>query len=1172
MKKFLIISFLNLLFAVVTPQLAEKNDHSKSANINTAINPYSWETNQATVLPGGDLAWAPKPFVLVKGSSVRYIDFDKGNDNNDGLTTTTAWKHHPWDNTATGKAKSSTGIQTYIFKRGVVYRGSLTARESGTTDNPVRLTSDPEWGSGEACIYGSVAATSGWSHSTASISPNIPSPEKVWYKSITGLENLPKAVCEINGSGVKQVRLARIPNYRDSGSEPMKYWWSFTGKEKKNGVLYLQDTRHFVQSTVNFYKGGDVWAIEDAIVMCTLWKQKIDNYEPANKKIVVADQNFGGVDCKYFIENTPYLLDTVGEYYYDQAAGRMYLRLDQDKDPNTTTIEIASRSNLLTVSLRTNIEISGLTFGFTTYDNVRYGTEDGVPAIRIDNSSDITVSNCRFIYVNGGIMANGSGKNLKICDNEMIHMNDFSILLNGPDNVCILRNRIYENGTRHLGRWYSSIPAIAGKMSVAEIAGNIIEYTWGNGININWGKGSDQANTVPFIRGLVYQNKVTHSLMGVNDYGGIEGWQGGPAYYFNNISDDAQGWHFNWWIGNVISLGYPYYFDGAFKQYVFNNIAAGTGWNRTSAAYMQVLGFYNMYVHNIAYNVASLTGSGDGNLSPDGQNCYLANVSDSTQLQFDHTTRASGIPFESFGNNFFSGNTFQGTFLTSGSDTRYKFSFSEFIDRLNSFVPDLGQVGYQTSKRVFANPSAGDFSPSASSELIDRGVKFFVPFPLSSVVGEWHFYKHKSDSNLIKGENFYFTSEFTNRETYNNVPKNHMKAHGLTAGSFVKGQLEDWTEGALVFDGYQTFCSLDNAVTSKTICNNVDMTTNSFILETYFKTDSGHTGGVLISKYTSSGYGYQLDVDNEGNARFSIINNGSLAFSQSGSAVINDGDWHHVLVEVNRPASTVMMFIDGVLANGSTVGTMPSSATSLTNTFNFQVGRNMDGNYFAGTIDFLRISKGTLADARTTIDELYEWEFNGPFLRDFAGNDPVGKRDAGAIEKGAKLCDLTVWPEVLTFDPDGGTQNFTIQAEAGFEITGKTGSFLNYTLIDTTVTVNVQPTVSDLPRSGEINILGCNETRKVRIIQGYPAAVNDQVESTIKVMPNPVQGQQITILIPDNFKASRARFMDMSGRVIYEGILSGGNNSVNVRIPNGLYLLHISGEEVNYTTKIAVNR
>ena len=47
----------------------------------------------------------------------------------------------------------------------------------------------------------------------------------------------------------------------------------------------------------------------------------------------------------------------------------------------------------------------------------------------------------------------------------------------------------------------------------------------------------------------------------------------------------------------------------------------------------------------------------------------------------------------------------------------------------------------------------------------------------------------------------------------------------------------------------------------------------------------------------------------------------------------------------------------------------------------------------------MRIALGTLADARTTIEELYAWQFDGPFLRDFTGREPTGaRRDAGAIE------------------------------------------------------------------------------------------------------------------------------------------------------------------------------
>jgi len=75
-------------------------------------------------------------------------------------------------------------------------------------------------------------------------------------------------------------------------------------------------------------------------------------------------------------------------------------------------------------------------------------------------------------------------------------------------------------------------------------------------------------------------------------------------------------------------------------------------------------------------------------------------------------------------------------------------------------------------------------------------------------------------------------------------------------------------------------------------------------------------------------------------------------------------------------------------------------SVSLANDGNVHVGGAPDGRYFDGALDFLRIAQGTLADADTTIEELYAWEFTGPFLSDFAGHKPTGqRRDAGALEQ-----------------------------------------------------------------------------------------------------------------------------------------------------------------------------
>jgi len=47
----------------------------------------------------------------------------------------------------------------------------------------------------------------------------------------------------------------------------------------------------------------------------------------------------------------------------------------------------------------------------------------------------------------------------------------------------------------------------------------------------------------------------------------------------------------------------------------------------------------------------------------------------------------------------------------------------------------------------------------------------------------------------------------------------------------------------------------------------------------------------------------------------------------------------------------------------------------------------------------VRIVLWNLNDSKTTIEELYQWEFNGPFLDDFGGRRrPANGGCAGAID------------------------------------------------------------------------------------------------------------------------------------------------------------------------------
>jgi hypothetical protein len=180
---------------------------------------YEWQKQHAEVLDNGDLKWAPKPFVFHKGASNRYIDFENGNDNNDGRSPNTAWKHHPWDVYASGKSGANSGIHTYVFKRGVTYRGNLIASESGEPGNPIRLTSDPSWGTGEAILSGS-ELVSGWKKGNAH--SKIPNSDKVWS---TDLDFAPRGLWMVTDQATTKIPLARTPNWTVSDQEDVMSEW-----------------------------------------------------------------------------------------------------------------------------------------------------------------------------------------------------------------------------------------------------------------------------------------------------------------------------------------------------------------------------------------------------------------------------------------------------------------------------------------------------------------------------------------------------------------------------------------------------------------------------------------------------------------------------------------------------------------------------------------------------------------------------------------------------------------------------------------------------------------------------------------------------------------------------------------------------------------------------------
>jgi hypothetical protein len=258
---------------------------------------------------------------------------------------------------------------------------------------------------------------------------------------------------------------------------------------------------------------------------------------------------------------------------------------------------------------------------------------------------------------------------------------------------------------------------------------------------------------------------------------------------------------------------------------------------------------------------------------------------------------------------------------------------------------------------------------------------------------------------------------YTRRDDYYSLPTYPLKAVHITLKDYQDGPLENWTTGALCLSGSNHYAVLRNedicrsvVLTARGRTENVSRTvsgadlsnpqihTSSFLIEVFFKTAPGFTDGTLIQKMND--VGWALVVNQTGGVTM-MTKSGRGSASLASRTAVNNGQWHHVIAEADRKAETFRLYLDGKPdSHGPGLG----ADASLANDSDLYVGGMPSGHYLNGALDFMRLARGTLADSKTTIEELYAWEFSGPFLDDFTGRRrPATGGCAGAIDEDTHL-------------------------------------------------------------------------------------------------------------------------------------------------------------------------
>jgi len=1055
-----------------------------------------------------------------------YIDYENGDDANPG-TKEKPWKHHPWDPQVHDENLKFFDANKFIFKKGVIYRGTIDVKKSGETNNPIIFSTDPFWGEGRASIYGSKRITTGWEKCNAEDCKEIPasSVENLWYQDVV-LDAIPIMIYEIRKEGIIKIDMARSPNWQVTDlNNPRKEWWEFSGatyvavisldhtegfsigdkvtgtgiwadreedrlnigqgsnkilevgnglikvaiEKMKNGefntgaeitngkatqiiktikfdkTVRFFDKKNLTQKDREYWKNGIIWYENSphpsplaAVVTEYIPEKNQINFQALKGK---SDETF----CRYYIEGLPQLLDHENEWCFvprSNNAGRIYIRLKDDLDPNETIIEVAQKYIALDIHNKKNVVVKDLDFKFFNAASYRDKCKKFAPdyfntVIRIyGNSKNISIENSSIKYASQGISVfpDQPGQvleNFTILSNDFEHIDNCAISISRTEvmwgsKICglnlfpdgtfrstIRRIKILHNNLYHIGfkeHHWNGIGAIGLRgATMLEIAYNKINYVAAQGINTLNGHFYNNEYIAynvnhPLNRVLIHNNIISNACIAAQDYGGLESWHNGPVYIYNNISGNSVGMKYadrkqnpdktDWYRTGCFAPAI--YIDSAYKHYVFNNIMWGFNNNKrddiyNAAGFVEATGFMNIVFNNTIYNCA--VGFRKGMAAHN--RCYYLNnlfidigekfIFHQVQKNIEHSSLA-------YSENVFNSHVDKDSFsYLCKSNFADLSDMARYLEKENAMVADVG-VYVDTPQVVDAKQH--NFNLRKNSIGIDRAKKIFVPWGLYEVVGEWGFYLYPNDTTKIIDEHINWNKDWSTRSDVDEgcTPRHDLSAVHMSEKNFTYGLCENWIKGALIFNDDDQYLMLNNDQ-----CGLFDMADNNFLLEVVLKTDSyGSIAGKMEESKTGTGKGYLLTVLNDGTPGLMIGFDNGNSILMKGTKPINDGRWHHIIAEADRINRKINIYIDGRPCNGEVKGEMESS--SLKNEAPFLVAK-YGNEHFKGEIDFLRVSRGTLADAETTIDELYNWQFDGPFLRDFYGNKPAGEaRDVGAVE------------------------------------------------------------------------------------------------------------------------------------------------------------------------------
>jgi hypothetical protein len=597
-----------------------------------------------------------------------------GDDTNDGLTAGTAFR-------TIQRAADLAGPGTTVHILPGVYRETVHPALNGTAAEPAVYRA--ESGPGTAVIRGSEPSGNlTWTQLTANtigLPPDV-DPGSIYYADLSTweLDGPPRFVVELNGGGEVAARLplAREPDWRvDTEWKHHEFWWAADGGSGMAGcdpatdpdpncddacrsTTQLTDRTNDSEpagveagnlTTLGDLTGATLVAI-DTLQGHYVYRRTITGHDVGAGRVTVdricehdgGSGNPGlGWGSKYYVEGLPSLLDTPGEWWYDEASGRLYLWPRSPGNPATMNVEISRRDDGFSLRNRSYVTLEGLTIEFVDESAVTLANWE------THKAHGDTLRNLTLRYANWGVYLEQSVgvdapqdnaiDGFTLVDSEIAHMDTLAIrLIDWWENSAasesftrsgILNTTIQNNEMHHLGFRTDGDNAVGASFSFPNklrFEGNHVHHVAHNGVQFSrsviqsprtYGFAPDEIKTGEI---LVKDNVFEKACQLTTDCGGLKIWGSPPDNHVfrdflvtGNVFRDSFGWTYvsekrGRWTGGPSSDvrgtgGFGLYVDHASGVHAYRNLS----YNNAYTGYM-LSGVWRdgpmIYANNVAAN------------------------------------------------------------------------------------------------------------------------------------------------------------------------------------------------------------------------------------------------------------------------------------------------------------------------------------------------------------------------------------------------------------------------------------------------------------------------------------------------------------------------------------------------------------------------------------------